>query len=204
MKYFLLCCISGLLILFSCSREQETPVVADQNVDKSVLEELNERVAKNPRDEEAWYHLADLYERAALYAEEVNALKKVLEINPARGYGYLKLGAAYSRLGKHEDAVKTFLKAKKYYAAYAPLYNNLGVAYGRTGNVEKEIVELKKAISLRSSYATARFNLGMAYLKQGRRDNALTVYEGLKKIDTTAAQSLKQEIDKKGKQPRTP
>jgi tetratricopeptide (TPR) repeat protein len=204
MKYFLLCCLSCLLLL-SCSRDQEpVPVVSEQNADKSVLEELREQIAKNPRDEEAWYHLADLYERASLHAEEVDALIRVIEINPGRGYAYLKLGAAYSRLGRHEDAIKTLLKAKKYYAAYAPLYNNLGVAYGRTGQVGKEVEELKKAISLRPSYATARFNLGMAYLKQGNRDKALKVYQELKQIDATAAESLQQEIDKKGKQPRTP
>ncbi|HTF99399.1 MAG TPA: tetratricopeptide repeat protein [Nitrospirota bacterium] len=197
-RCIILSAVACIAIVASCSREQEATGVGPSE-DKSVFEEQKALVAKDPKNEDAWYHIADLYERAGLYAEEVDALNKVLEINPAHRYAYLKLGTAYSRLDRHEDAIKVYLKAKKYYAAYAPLHNNLGVAYGRTGKVDQEIRELKKAISLRPSYATARYNLGMAYLKKGDRKAALAVHRDLERYDTTAAKSLKQEIDKKGK-----
>ncbi len=197
MRWLILILVPSL-ILFSCSREKEVagpPPAAE----KTIFEEVKEQTIKNPRDAEAWFHLGDLYDRSDMYKEAAEAFSKALEIDPSKGYTYVKLGTAYNRLQRYQDAVRQFVKGKKYLPKYPLLYNNLGVAYGRLGKTGEEIASLQKAISLNPHYSSARYNLGMAYLRQGKRELAQKQYQELLGIDVTAAQSLKKELDAKGK-----
>jgi tetratricopeptide (TPR) repeat protein len=193
--------VFGVMLLFiACSSEPEktpSPVAAE----KTLLEELKERTVKNPKDAEAWIHLADLYDRDAMYQEEITALNNVIGADPDKKSIYLNLANTYSRLGRYQDAIANYQKAIHSFPRNPVLYNNLGVAYGKIGEIDEEIGSLKKAISLRTRYATARFNLGMALLKKGSRDLALQQYHELKTFDNGVAESLKKEIDAKGKQP---
>ncbi len=188
-----------LTMLTACSKDNERPSVqiAPQ---KSDIQVLRERVASNPRDTDAWFHLADLYDRAGMYPEEVDALKKVIALKPKEiGYAYEQLGTAYNRLGKYREAIKPFLKAGKYSPKNPVIYNNLAASYGMVGKTNEQIAALEKAISLRPHYATARYNLGVVLLNKGRRAEALKQYNEIKKFDEGTAQALKKEIDAKGK-----
>ena len=196
----LLMIAAASVILASCSNERGiAPAVAE----KTDFETLTERITADPKDAEAWYRLADLYNRSGMYPKEVDALSKVIALRPDMGYAYMELGAAYNRLGRYQEAVNNLRKATKYFPRYPVLYNNLAVTYGKLGNVEQEVVFLKKAISLRPRYGTARYNLGMVSLRRGERSEAFRQYEELKKFDEAAAGALKSEIDKilKARQP---
>jgi tetratricopeptide (TPR) repeat protein len=194
---FALILLSALLA--ACSRDNErAPVqVAPQ---KSQIQVLREQVAGNPRDANAWFHLADLYGRSQMYDEQVDALKKVIALKPKEiGYAYEQLGTAYNRLGRYKDAVGAFLKAGKHSPKNPVIFNNLAASYGMVGKTDKQIAALRKALSLRPHYATAHYNLGMVMLKKGRRAAALKQYEELEKFDEGTAELLKKEIDARGK-----
>ncbi len=163
---------------------------------ESVYAELKQKLDQNPNDVDALYHLADLYNREAQYAEAIETYKKVLKLKPDLGYVYLKMGTAYDRLNKPEEAIATLKKAAKYMPNYAVVYNKRGVAYGNSGKINEEIAALKKAIKLRPNYSSARYNLGATYLKTGNRKAAMQEYEALKKFDEGAAEALRKEIDK--------
>jgi tetratricopeptide (TPR) repeat protein len=186
----------ALWALVSCSREKEEPAVP-VSTEKNLFEELREQTIKNPRDADAWFHLADVYERSEMYREEVDALQKVIAIDSKRATAYAKLGSAYNRLGQYQDAVKQLTIATKLTPKNAVIYNNLAVSYGKLGKIDEEIASLKKAIALRPNYSTARYNLGVTYLKKGNRDLALKQYQELEKIDEGFAIALKKEIDAK-------
>jgi len=182
-----------LMIVASCSNEKGTvPAVAE----KTDFETLTERITADPGDVEAWYRLADLYNRSGMYRKEVDALIKVIALKPDMGYAYMELAAAYNRLGQYHDAIENLQKAKKYFPRYPVLYNNLAVTYGKLGNADEEIALLKNAISLRPRYGTARYNLGAVSLRRGERTEAFRQYEELKKFADAAAGALKDEIDK--------
>ncbi len=190
--------IMTFLLLFSCTEQKKEATVSDSG-EKNIFEEVKEQTVRNPNDAEAWYHLADLYERSELYQEEIASLKKVIAITPQNGNAYIKLGNSYNRLGQYEEAIKNYKTAIKFFPKNPVLYNNLAVSYGKTNKVEEEISALEKAISLRPRYATARFNLGMVMLRKGRPDLAKNQYQELLKFDEGVAQSLKKEIDAKRK-----
>src|SRR5512143_1348313 len=96
---------AAMLAFLSCSKEPEKSPPPAVSEEKSVVEELLEQTLKNPKDAEAWYHLADVYERTARYREAADALDKVVALDPNRGSAYLKLGTVYNRLGRHQEAV---------------------------------------------------------------------------------------------------
>ena len=186
------------LLLFSCTdkKEQAAPP-ASSEINR--FNELRDQTTKNPKDAEAWYNLSDLYERSEMYRETVDALQKVIALDPQRGYSYVKLGNAYNRLGQYQEAIQSYTKAITFFPKNPVLYNNRAISYGRLGKTDDEIIGLQKAIALRPRYATARYNLGVALLKKGRRSEALAQYHELDAFDAGVATALKMEIDKKGK-----
>ncbi len=213
MKLFPIVIVSVLLFV-SCSEEKnKTAAPPPDTGEKNIFEEVKEQTVRNPNDAEAWYHLADLYDRSQLYQEEIAALKKVVALTPKNGNAYSKLGDAYirlgnaysklgdaySRLGQYQEAINNFKMAVKFFPKNPVLYNNLAVSYGKIDNSDQEISTLEHAISLRPRYATARFNLGIAWLKKGKQDLAQKQYQELLKFDVGVAQSLKKEIDARRK-----
>jgi tetratricopeptide (TPR) repeat protein len=182
-----------VLLLSSCSNDRPQPQ-GQPALPKDPIVDLKARLTENPNDAEAWFHLADLYERNGLFAEEIEALKRSLAIDVGSGYAYVKMGTAQNRLGRFDDAIVSFQKAKNYQSQNPVLFNNLAYALGKTGNVDGQIEALKRAVSLRPSYVTARYNLGMAYFRKGMRERALAEARALENIDEGAAASLRTAI----------
>ncbi len=190
----------GTVLSCSCKKE-ESPAEKKQGgafnpyaVD-TILFEAKKKVEEHPEDSDAWFRLADLYERNGEYTEAIDAYRKVSKLKPEQGYVYLKIGTLYDRLGQPGEAVEMLKKAVHHMPGYAVVYNNLGIAYGKLGKNSEEISALKKAIQLRPSYVTARYNLGIAYLRVKNKKAALQQYQALKNIATGAAEELRKEIE---------
>jgi tetratricopeptide (TPR) repeat protein len=186
---------------FSCKGKETTQERKQGNVinpysAESVYLETRQRVEAHPEDADAWFHLADLYERNGQYAEAIDAYKKVAKLRPSQGYVYFKMGTSYDRLGQPGEAVEALKKTVHYMPRFAVAYNNLGIAYGKLGRNREEIAVLKKALQLRPSYVTARYNLGIANLRVRDWKAALQQYELLKDLESGTAEALKKEIDK--------
>lgn len=200
--FFLIALVLISVSFLSCKKEEQpakgkTAPGTNQYSGESVFDEVRKKVEKNPEDADAWYHLADVYERNGQYAEAIDSYKKILKIKPGAGYAYLKMGTAYDRINRPAEAVNALKKAVQYMPGYAVPYNNLGMAYGKLGNLDEEITALKKAIKLRPRYSAARYNLGITYLKKGDRKAAVSEYEALKDFDSGVAEMLSKEIKTK-------
>ena len=201
LRLVFVCLVLFAATSFSCkgketTQERNQGVAANPYSAESVYLETRQRVEAHPEDADAWFHLADLYERNSQYSEAIDAYKKVAKLRPSQGYVYFKMGTSYDRIGKPGEAVESLKKAVHYMPGFAVAYNNLGIAYGKLGRNHEEIAALKKALQLRPSYSTARYNLGIAYLKVKDTKAALQQYALLKNLDTGTAEALKKEIDK--------
>lgn len=187
-------------VLLSCSEDRRQQRPPGQTViETNPMAEIKAEIEKDPRNADAWFHLADLYERSGMFMEEIDALTKVVSIDPSRGYTYVKLGNAYNRLARYPEAIEQFQKARKYLPGNPVLYNNMAFSYGKLGRTSDQINALQKAVTIRPRYATARHNLGVAYLHEGRKQDAIEQYRELKKFDEGVAASLKAKIDGTGK-----
>ena len=183
----------SLLLVTGCSEKKAPP--APPVAIKSDMELLVEKGRKDLKDAETWFHIADRYEMAQQYPQELDALQKVIAARPEMGYAHHKLANTYNRLGKREEAIKAFLEAKKTLPAHPVLYNNLGWTYGQVGRVKEQIAALRQAISLRPRYATARLNLGLVLLRQGDRKGAEEQLAALLSFDEGAADTLRKAIE---------
>ena len=198
MRSLLMIMLTIVLLLPSCSREQErAPETA--GTEQTFFAEIKAQTVKDPNDVEAWYHLADIYDRSGVYREEAEALQKVIAIDPHRGYAYVRLGNTYNRLHQYQDAINSYTTAIKHFPKDPVLYNNLAISFGKVGRTDDEIISLQKAVALRPRYSTARYNLGIALLRKGKRSEALAQYHKLDTFDAGVAAALKKEIDRKGK-----
>jgi len=186
--------LAALALLGACGEKAEPPRQTIAPV-RDELSLLQEAVQKNPNDTDSWMHIADLMERGQAWQLEVDALQKVLAVEPGRSFAHLKLANTYNRLGRYQDAVASFLEAKKTRPNDPVLFNNLAFAYGRLGKGAEQVAALRTAVSLRPRYSTARLNLGTALAKQGDRAGAEEQYAALREFDESAAAALRQQID---------
>jgi tetratricopeptide (TPR) repeat protein len=198
MRKALVACSISVLLVAGCS-EKKAPPPAPPVAVKGDMELLVEKGQQDLKDAETWFHIADLYERAQQYPQELDALQKVVAAKPEMGFAYYKMANTYNRLGKREEAIASFLEAKKKLPASPALYNNLGWTYGQVGQTKEQIAALRQAIALRPRYATARQSLGLVLLRQGDRKGAEEQYAALLTFDEGAAADLKKEIE--GKNP---
>jgi tetratricopeptide (TPR) repeat protein len=196
MRYILTMVLLLIPLVLSCSRDANKPA-APAPEQKTDIQILREKIQNNPQDAEALYHLAELYDRAGLYQEEIDTLGKIVAIKPDLGYAYFKRGTACNRIERYQEAVVNFTKAAKLIPNQPMVLNNLAFSYGKLGRTDQEIASLKKALAMRPGYNIARFNLGMAYLKAGQQKEALQQYTLLKDRDEGYAAALKKEIDSK-------
>ena len=197
MRKILIACSISILLVAGCSEKKAPP--APPVAVKGDMELLVEQGLKDLKDAETWFHIADRYEMARQYPQQLDALQKVIAAKPEMGYAHLKLGNTLNSLGKREEAIKSFLEAKKRLPDNPVLYNNLGWTYGQVGKTKEQIAAYRQAISLRPRYATARLNLGLVLLGQGDRKGAEEQYAALLPFDQGAADDLKKVIE--GKKP---
>ncbi len=183
----------------SCSDEPPPRRASPVRAQPSDIEVLHQQLAKDPANADGWFHLSELYERASLYQEQAEALRKVIALRPEMGYAYVKLGTVCNRLQRYDEAVKNFLEAERYVPNQPQLYNNLAFSYGKLGKAREEIAALRKAIAIRPRYAVAHHNLGMALLEKGDLEGARKEVSILREIDEGAAVSLEKEIANAGR-----
>ncbi|MBU0673472.1 MAG: tetratricopeptide repeat protein [Proteobacteria bacterium] len=175
---------------------ETTEAAINEYSHESLLGEVLQQIQDSPKNSQAYYHLADLYERQGRYQQAIEAYQQVIRLDPDKEYTYFKLGTAYSRLDQPEKAVDVLLEAAKRLPNNPIVMNNLAIVYGKLGKLDEEVVALQKALELRPKYASARFNLAITLIKKNDLDGARAQYEVLNKIDRTMAQELKKRIDR--------
>jgi DNA-binding winged helix-turn-helix (wHTH) protein/TolB-like protein/tetratricopeptide (TPR) repeat protein len=109
---------------------------------------------------------------ARRYAEAVEHLRQVLEINPNSWIGWLQLGRSDERLGRYDEALEAFRKATESGGTTEAL-SLAGYTYavsGRREDAERSLREMA-AISKRSYLPP--YNVALVHLGLGRTDEAL-------------------------------
>lgn len=157
---------------------------------ETVLEQALKETKANPNNPATLYHLGDIYDRQGQYQKSVEIFQKVIELQPDKGYAYLKMGTGYSQLNQPEKAAEALRQAIRYLPELPLAYNNLAIAYGKLGKLDEEVANLQKALQLRPRYGSARYNLGMTYLKKSEPEKARQEYEQLKEYDGKLATEL--------------
>lgn len=100
------------------------PVNAQQNI--KMLENL---VATDPRNRNAWVELGNAYFDAQMPAKSVEAYAKALELNPNDPNVLTDQGVMYRQLGMFDKAIENFIRANVVDPRHIQSLFNIGIVY---------------------------------------------------------------------------
>ncbi len=78
---------------------------------------------------EAFYHLAELAQKAGAYDEALHAGSRAVALAPRNPLAHLTLGLALTWLNRHEEALTAFQEAAKLEPRIALFWRNIGLSY---------------------------------------------------------------------------
>jgi Tfp pilus assembly protein PilF len=108
----------------------------------------------------------------------MEAMRKVISLDPKHANALNYLGYTYADLGQNLDEAERLIKeALKYKPNDGYITDSLGWVYYKKGEFDKAIIYLKKAVELVPDDPIMLEHVGDAYLKLDDRENALKYYK---------------------------
>ncbi len=107
---------------------------------------------------------------------------------------YYSLAWCNNAKGYYREAVKYAIKALDIDNNYKAAYNELGHAYHKLNANDEAILQFKKNLSISINELPLLYS-GYCYIEMKQKDEALKMYEALKKINARMAEGLKRKID---------
>ena len=144
---------------------------------------LEKALELNPRDEEAYLELGDVYQRQGRFAQAEASLKKLQKLNPRNEWTYLQLGNVYQQQGRFAQAEASLKKLQELNPRNEGVYVALGKVYQYQGRLEQAEASLKKALELDPKDEHAYIELGEVREEQGRPLPAEASFEKAQKLD---------------------
>ena len=107
---------------------------------------------------------------------------------------YYSLAWCNNAKGYYREGIKYAVKALEFDNNYKAAYNELGHAYHKLNANEEAILQFKKHLSISVNELPLLYS-GYCYIEMKQKEEALKMYEELKKINTRMAAGLKKKID---------
>jgi tetratricopeptide (TPR) repeat protein len=169
------------------------------------ITEFKKAIKINPNYADAHNYLGLAYSKKGMLDKAISEYKKAIKIKPDYALAHLNLGVVYDNKGMVDEAISEYKIAISINPDFAFAPYALGLAFGKKDMIDEKISEYKKAIKINPNDALAHFNLGatyvnnkmesvgaeylykagLLYLKQGNREEALNIYEALKRFITS-------------------
>jgi len=130
------------------SEIKETVVGSFTAEQQKRLDELREKIEKNPKSASAYNERGHFYYTLEEYEKAVGDLKEAIKIDPNKAVYYNNRGENYYWLNKYKEAVDDFSKAIEIEPNKAPYYLGRGANYHQLADYEKAVLDFKKAIDL--------------------------------------------------------
>jgi tetratricopeptide (TPR) repeat protein len=142
----------------------------------------------NAKNLQARLELADAYGKLDRTDEQIESLKRILEIRSDHVPTLHQMAQTIGRIGRHDEALNLLLKASALAPDNAQIHVDVGLAYRSKNLPEQELQAYTRAIRANPRMVTAHYHLGLLFLGQGNRKLALQQYEVLKGLDIAAAE----------------
>ena len=131
---------------------------------------------KNPQAWMIWNILGATYLQLKKTESALEALSKVIEINPNYNLGFNNFGVALKEQGKLDEAIQAFKKSILLNSNDAVAYNNLANSFKDQGKHAEALETYNKCIKLDPSYAEAYYNKGIVLKELGQLEKAIETY----------------------------
>jgi tetratricopeptide (TPR) repeat protein len=184
-------------------------ILSENKHNDEAIKLLSDAVKNEPENAEFKYYLGTFYEeeeqfeKAEIAIQEaiklepdnsMDAMRKVISLDPKHSNALNYLGYTYADLGKNlDEAERLILEAMKYKPNDGYITDSLGWVYYKKGEYEKALEYLQKAIGIVPDDPIMLEHLGDAYLKLNDKTNALIFY----KKSLEHKEKDKEELEKK-------
>lgn len=137
---------------------------------------LRSIVTQEPRNLEAWLHLARTYESKQAVREAEAAYQKAVEIQPSYPGAHQHLGSFYYKQGRYDEAGRSFKRASELAPDNYKALNNLAAVQVQQGRFSQAERALRHSLEIRPN-PIAYNNLASLYFTQERYGEAVPMME---------------------------
>ena len=138
--------------------------------------------------------LGVMYRKSNMSAEATEEYFLEMEKHPDNPDPYYNLAGIYEESGSVDDAIEILKQGIVKCEDTSLLHSRLGFMFIRLVDVPSAELEFSTAIKLDKSNSDAYYGLGSAFMKEGKKEEAIKIYNKLKEIDKKAAEKLFYEI----------
>jgi tetratricopeptide (TPR) repeat protein len=128
--------------------------------------------------------MATAYASEGRYALAINALERIVGLQPESALPYLNLGGIYTKLGQYDQAEVFLHRALKRAPNQPEIHRRLGEVYLGTERFTQAVDHFSTALQLFPNSATLHYYLGRAYEGAGQDQNALVAFTQSTAIDS--------------------
>ncbi len=152
-------------------------ILRDRGEYGKALKTLKKGLKKSEEKESLQYDLGLVYDRAGQFDESIQAMRKVLKMNPQNANALNYIGYSYADRGVHlDEALELLLKALLLKPEDGFIVDSVGWAYYQRGELGQASVYLKRAYDMVPEEPTIAEHLGDLSLKKGEKEKALRYY----------------------------
>ncbi len=140
---------------------------------------FEEALRLQPQYLHSHYHLAMVYRQTGRMAEAISIQEQALAINPRFHQLLLQLGTHLYELGRYPEAIARYREALAVVPGYTEAWSSLGNALQRSQDLIGAEAAYREALRLNPDHSDALGNLGTLLAEQGRRSDAIKLFERL-------------------------
>ena len=143
---------------------------------RKIIETYEKMVQLFPKDKEAHFRLANVYNFLRRYDEAIKEYEAALEIDPTYIHPYNYLGYLYARRGNTDKGVEILRRYMELAPDEPNPHDSIGEIYLEAGRFDEALDEFKRALEKKSDFHFSWEHVGMVYLDRGKFDQAIRTF----------------------------
>jgi Flp pilus assembly protein TadD len=132
-----------------------------------------------PKEARIQVYLGHAHELARDYDRAELCYRHAVTLEPKRAWPLRVLGARLLRFQRYTEAAEVLTRASELDAQHAETYNALAIALSKSGQVARAELTFRAAIARFPDERRFRLGLAALYANEGRRRDALAVYDAI-------------------------
>ncbi|HEY3377336.1 MAG TPA: tetratricopeptide repeat protein, partial [Armatimonadota bacterium] len=156
------------------------------------IEQLEQLVADEPENSDAWFDLGDAYADDDRHEQAVAAYYAVIRLEQSCASAYFNLGNAYRKLRQYEDALEAYRQADLLAPDDAATLYYIGQCFYHLSRYQDASESLERATLLDPSDWYSFYALGNVFAEQERYVEACSAFKRAAEIDPEEADAYNQ------------
>jgi tetratricopeptide (TPR) repeat protein len=162
---------------------------------QQALEQFDQAIRTDARNPNAYFGLAQAYNKLGMLPEEIQSYQALLTLEPNLAAARQNLGNALHASKAYQEAIEQYSLAIQLQPNNAGLYFNTGAAYKSLEQYDKAIGYFRKALELDPQNAAAHNALAISYYMLKQLDQAKTHAAAAKQLGYPVQKELLKALD---------